>query len=185
MRNIKLAGRYARALFDFAVEKNQLEESYQDILLIMRYLKTDRELVSVFESPVIPHRKKVKIFTAIFEKMVSSSTFGFLKLILDKRREPALLTISEEFVKIYYRHHNIKIAHLSTAYPVDEQIIQKIKTILEEQTKATIEVVPAVVPDLVGGFVVQIEDFVYDASILKDINILKREFSQNVYKAGF
>lgn len=185
MKNIKLANRYAKALYDFSIERGDLEQVYQDVLLIIGLLKVNRELNQALESPVIPHTKKSKIFKAIFENTLCPTTFGFIKLVLEKKREPALYTIAQEFVKLYYKFHNIKIADFVTAQPVEQSVQDKLVSLLEEKTGSRIILKSVIMPKLIGGFIIKIGDFIYDASILKEINMLKREFSYNIYQAGF
>lgn len=185
MKNVKLAGRYAKALYDFAIERGQLEEVYQDILRIMGLLKLNQELNVAMECPVIPHSKKVKIFTEIFKNKVSEVTFGFLRLLIDKKREPALMPICGEFINLYYAYHHIKVVQFITAQQPSDRIIAKLQKLVQERTGFNIEVQVVITPGIIGGFIVKIEDFVFDASIVRHINQLKREFSHNIYQAGF
>jgi len=185
MKDVKLANRYAKALYEFSIEKNSLETVYQDVLFILNILKTNRELHSVMESPVIPKGKKSKVFAAIFEISVNEITFKFLKLVLEKKREPKLFIIMKEFVKYYYKFHNIKTVDFITAQPISEIVIEKIRLMIQEKTGATIEIKPIFNPEVIGGFIIKIDDFVFDDTILKDIHTLKREFSHNIYRAGF
>jgi len=185
MKNVKLANRYAKALYEFAIEKKSLETVYQDVLLILNILKANKELHLVLESPVIPNSKKSKVFAAVFETYTGEITCKFLKLVLEKKREPALLMIMEEFVKCYYKFHNIKTVDFITAQPVSEIIIEKVKLMIHEKTGATIEIKPIFNPEVIGGFIIKIDDFVFDNTILKDIHTLKREFSHNAYQVGF
>jgi F-type H+-transporting ATPase subunit delta len=185
MKNVKLAHRYAKALFDFAIEKKCLETVYQDILLVLSILKFSHELHIILESPIVHHSKKVAIFKDIFQNQVSEVSFGFLRLVVDKRREPALLLMGNELIKLYYVHHHIKIAELIVSQEVSNSIIEKMKQILQEQTQAFIQIHSIVKPELLGGFIIKMDDFVFDASILRQINQLKAEFSQNIYQAGF
>ena len=185
MKNPKLSNRYAKALYEFSLENENLEVVYQDIVFIKNVFHDNRNLVVVIESPVIFPDKKIKIFSGVFEDKISKISFGFLKLLIMKKREPALLQICDEFVKFYYKHHNIKIAWITTAQELEEPLILKIKNILEEQANAAIEVHLKIDPAIVGGFIIKVDDFVIDASILSRINQLKREFSYNIYQPEY
>jgi ATP synthase, F1 delta subunit len=185
MKNVKLAARYAKALHDFSLEKGKQDQVYQDILLVKSVLKENRSLDIVIESPIIPHATKVKTFAGIFEQKIDSISFGFLRLVIDKKREPELLLICEEFIKLHYRYNNIKVVNFITAKEVNPLLLEKLKALMQEKTGSTIELQVTISPDIIGGFVLKIEDFVYDESIKKQINILKREFSHNIYQAGF
>ena len=184
MKSQKLAGRYANALYEFAVQENKLEETYKDILTLKEVFHENSELKAVIESPVITPDKKKNIFAALFEHKISAVSYGFLSLI-QKKREPALLMIFDEFIRLYNKHHNIRIAQFTTAVAISDALAERIKAVLEEQTKSTIELQRIVNPELIGGFIVKIDDFLVDTSLIGRINKLKQEFSNNVYQAGF
>jgi len=185
MKNPKLSGRYANALFTFSIEQNQLEKVYQDIIMIKKVFSENRALKSVIESPVIFPVQKRAVFTKLFQNRLSDIAFEFLKLMIAKKREPALMDICDTFIEFYYQHHNIKVAQIATAQPLTDSMICKIKQLLEAQTGSTIKIQSVINPDLIGGLLVKIDNFVVDVSIMAKINRLKAQFSQNIYKAGF
>lgn len=185
MKSQKLAGRYANALYEFAVQENKLEETYQDILTLKEVFHENQELKAVIESPIITPDKKNNIFSALFEAKINTVSFGFLSLIIKKKREPALLMIFDEFINLYNKHHNIRIAQFTTAIAISDELANRIKGILEEQTHSTIELQRKVNPELIGGFIIKIDDFMVDTSLIGKINKLKLEFSNNIYQAGF
>lgn len=181
----KLAFRYANALYEFAEIEKKTEEVYQDILLLKQIFQENSELRVVIESPIIVPDKKSAIFSQLFEKNLSPITFGFLLLILKKRREPSLMMTLDSFITLYYQAHNIKTATLTTATQLNEILLQGIKETLEKQTQSTIDLQVKEDPAILGGFIIKLEDQLLDASLLGKINKLKSEFSKNVYQTGF
>ena len=63
--NPRLAARYAKALLDLAVEKNELENVYNDMLFLRQAFRDSRDLVSLLRSPIIKADKKGKVLEAI------------------------------------------------------------------------------------------------------------------------
>lgn len=185
MKNPKLASRYAHALYEFSAETDNIENVYHDILHIQEVVTTNRELKTVLESPVIAQDKKQNITAEIFQNNICETTFKFFTLIIKKRRVPQLMMICNQFVKLYYKNHNIKEAHVTSAKPLSDKMIQYIKDYLEKDNPYTFIIYPFVDPNIIGGLVVKIDDFNFDASILAKISRLKAEFSQNVYATGF
>jgi len=185
MRNPKLATRYANALFEFASETNDVENVYQDILHIQKVIASHSEMKKVLESPIISQEKKHNIISAVFSKDITETAFNFFSLIVKKRREPELLMICNQFKKIYNHHHNIKEAFITSAQPLSEKMVHFIKTYLEEGSPFTVILHLSVNKNIIGGLVVKIDDFYFDASIQAKVLKLKAEFSQNVYAAGF
>lgn len=165
MKKTKLSSRYAVALYDFALEQKMEEAVFQDMQLLLQVFTENRDLRVVIESPVMPAEKKVAIFDALFSGKISEISLQFLQLIIKKRREPALSDIFENYIQCYYRSHNIKIATITTAVPLNEQLAASIQGILEEQTHSSIILKQVVNPKILGGLVVHVDDFLFDASI--------------------
>ena len=85
MKSTKLAGRYAKALFEFALQKEEIEAVNSDLAIVKTVLKENSQLKAVIESPVIFPDKKNDIFTDLFDGKISKTTFGFLSLIIKKK----------------------------------------------------------------------------------------------------
>jgi F-type H+-transporting ATPase subunit delta len=185
MKNPKLASRYAQALYDFSLETGNEENVYRDILLVKDLMKTHHEMKTVLESPIITQDKKQKIFRAIFQNQLCEATYNFITLVVTKRRTPQLLLICCQFIKIYYKNHNIKEAFITSAQPLSEKMAHSIKAFLEKDSPYTFIFHLSVNPKIIGGLVIKIDDFYFDAGILSKINKLKAEFSRNAYAVGF
>ena len=185
MKNPKLSSRYAKALYDFAGERNQIEEVFGDLQLFANTLKENRELQMLLRNPVVPPHQKHEIFESVFNGTLHETTYQFLDLLLKKRREPDLDTICEGFSHLYKQAHNIKTAQIVTAQPLSDELKTKIISLLTEQTHATIELKESVEPSIIGGFVIQMDDYFLDTSILTKINKLRQEFSQNSFQVQF
>ena len=102
-----------------------------------------------------------------------------------KKREPALGTICDEFLALYNKHHNIRIAHVLTAVPIKPELTEILRHLLEEDLHSTIQITTTVDERIIGGLMVEIDGYLYDASLLTRINRLRAEFSHNVYQAAF
>lgn len=185
MKNPKVASRYAKALYDYASENHEIEAVRDELLQIIEVLKENQELQIVLNSPVIVPSKKHTIFTQVFSDILSKTSFNFLDVIIKKKREPAIATICEEYIKLYNQAHNIKVAKLTTAQPLSEELVDKIRGILEEKTQSTIEIQQLVDPNIIGGILIKFDDYFIDASILSKINKLRQEFAHNIYQVNY
>lgn len=185
MKNPKLSNRYAKALFDFALERKQLEDVYQDLTLVLNVLKENDELQTILNSPVIVPSKKHTIFTSIFKETLCETTFSFLDVIIRKKREPMLSGICCEFIKYYNEYHKIKVATLTCAEPLSDELTEKLKNFLTSDSDYAIELRQVVDKDIIGGFILKMDDFYYDNSIASKINKLRQEFAHNIYQVNF
>lgn len=182
MRNTRVANRYSKALMDLAVETKQVEAVKKDIDMLRK--ATTGELNQVLLSPIIRHDKKVQVFTAIFSGKITPLTESFFNLVFAKGREVALVEILLEFDAEYRRMHGVKTLQLTTAMPVSEAVKNEIREKFEALPRyqgIKMEVTETVDENILGGFIAQIEDLLFDASIRHDLAVIKKQFVENMY----
>lgn len=187
MENIShIAVPYAKALFTFALEKNAIEEVYKDIQALGSLCKSNRDFLLMLKSPILKTDKKQKIMNAVFKDSVSEITLGFLRIITSKRREWLVPDIALSFIGIYKDYKGILTTYVKTAMPITDEIRSEVLEVMSKQTKGSIELVEEVKEELIGGFVLQWKDMQYDASILSQINKMKKGMANmNLYKREF
>lgn len=185
MRVKLLSKRYAQALFDLAVELNILEKVVSDLRFVGKVFSENRELRVIIANPVIDAHKKSGILNKLFEGKVQELTIKFLQLITEKGRETFIPSISEAFNEIYLEFKNILTVNLTTAQKTQKVITDDISNKLHKATKMNIELDEKVDGDIIGGFVVNFQDYKYDASIINQLNKLKKVFSENLYETQF
>lgn len=182
MRNSRVANRYSKALMDLAIETSQVEAVKKDIENIS--LATTGELNQVLLSPVIGHEKKVKIFSAIFSGKITNLTESFFNLVFAKGREVVLTDILKEFNDEYRRMQGIKVLELTTATPVSEGLKADIKAKFEalpQYKGVKMEITEKLDENILGGFLAQVDDQLFDASIRRDLAVIKKQFVENMY----
>jgi F-type H+-transporting ATPase subunit delta len=185
MRETRVANRYANALFEFAIEMKMLEEIRSDMELLLTVCRENREFLLMLKSPVIKEAKKQSILKSIFEGKINDLTFKFLKVITHNRREEVIMEISEQFIKIYKEFMNILPTTLTSAVKLDAGTRDKIVTLLGDRTNTEIELSEQIREEIIGGFILEFEDKQYDASVLRKIKNLRKEFDVNLYIKGF
>ena len=114
MQNPRLAGRYAKSLIDLAVEKNVLENIYQDMQYLQAVCKASKEFVSLLKSPVIPTDKKGTAIKAVTNGKISEMTTLFNQLLISKHREFYLPEIVNAFIDQYNAIKGIHKVKLTT-----------------------------------------------------------------------
>jgi len=182
MPNPRLAGRYAKSLVDLAIEQNQLETIYKDMQYLQAVCKSSPELVSVLRSPVIKGDKKQKILFAITDGKVSELTASFNKLLISKTREEYIPEIITAFIGLYNEIKGIHRVKLTTATALSEELKQSIVGKLKAETTLQNIVLETVVKEeLIGGFVLEFNNNLVDASIARDLRDIKKQFSKNIY----
>ncbi len=184
MQNPRLASRYAKSLLDLAIEQNQLEVTLKDMQLLSSVCHQSRDFVNMLRSPVIKGDKKIAIINAVIGGQLEAQlSKAFINLLVNKGREANLPEIATAFIAQYQTLKNIRTVKLTTATPISdavkEAIRSKVVTLLSADS--TIELKEEVNPDLIGGFVLQMDDKLFDASIRRDLNDVKTQFLKNIY----
>ena len=176
---------YAKALFALALEKNAHEDVYEDMTALIKLCRSNRDFVLMLKSPILKTDKKQKIMNAVFLSNVSELTRIFLTIITSKRRESLIPDMGAAFISIYKEYKGILTTYLKTAVPATDAIRKQVMEVMKKETTGTIELVEEVKDDLIGGFVLQWKDKQYDASILSQVNSMKRSMANiNLYKKG-
>lgn len=167
--------RYAKAFYALAKEKNAIEMLKADIEKVFNICSQSSEFVHMLESPVVSTSKKAELITKIFKNEVNPLTLKFLLLILKNNREEYIPGICHNFLDLNRKDQNIKSARLITAFEIDQKTINKIKSLLEKELKATVELNSVVDQDIIGGLILRIDDKQYDASVATQLKKIKQE----------
>ncbi len=182
MNNPRLAGRYAKSLLDLAIEQNVLDAVCADMKFIHSICKSNPDFTAVLTSPVINPDKKEKIIESITTGRVSSLTSSFIKLLVRKARESNLPQIANAFISQYNKLKDIHQVKLTTAVPLSNEMQDVILSKIRSNTPVqNIELETAVESELIGGFKLELGDVLVDATVLRDLNDVKKQFKSNEY----
>ncbi len=182
MSNQRVATRYAKSLIDLANERGKLERVLEDIKSFREVTK-NKDFMLMLKSPVIKADKKQQIFNKLFKENSDELTMAFLTILLKKGREAGLIEIADAFIAQYKRHKKISTVNLVTASKLSDSTIESIrqKLLASNATDQNVELIAKVDPNLIGGFVIEFEDKLYDASVAHKLSLLKKEFKDNLY----
>lgn len=172
----KVTKRYSLALYEAAVRDKKLDIIAEDSNNIIGLVKSSKDLRLFFASPVIKKAKKIKVVEAIFADKVSQLSFEFLKLLVNHNRENLVKDILDGFLFLKYESEGKVKAFVKTAVKMDDEEIKKIKEKIDGFTGKNS--LPEFTEDnsLIGGFTVQVDDIVLDASIKRQLENLKSKF---------
>ena len=182
MSNTRLAHRYAKSIIDLSIERNQFEAVYADMKYLQAVCKASAEFRTLLASPIIKADKKEAIIKAVTAANVSELTNGFTKLLVLKGREGDLFEITNSFISQYNEIKGIHTVKLTTAVEISEELRQSIQTKASTtNVSGTVELETLVNEDLIGGFVLEFDNKLIDASILRDLKDVKKQFLKNYY----
>ena len=181
----RISSRYAKSLLDLALERNELDAILKDIEYFNEAIK-NRDLYLLVKSPIINTTKKLHIFNLLFNGKLSKTTMAFFDIIIKKGREMFLPEISADFISQYkdYKDYNkISTVIITTATPLNDTLLGdiKIKLLASQITMDRLDIVTKIDPNIIGGFMIEVGDKLYDASVVHKLDQLKKEFIGNQY----
>ncbi len=178
----RVATRYAKSLIDLARDNNKLDRIKEDVMGFLEVAK-NRDFKMCLQSPIINTGTKTKIFRELFDGKVDQVTMAFFNIILNKGRESYLPEIASEFIEQYKAINHISTIRLVTATEVDAKTIDAIRQKFEAagSTRSNVEIIHTVDPTLIGGFLVEFDDKLYDASVKYQLEQVKKQFTGNLH----
>jgi len=177
MSEIRIASRYAKSLIGLATEQGNLEKVYEDVQSIYDTAINSHDLVLMLKSPVIKADTKSSILKSVF-KASSPLTVSFIDKVIDARREKYLVEIANQFISIYNDQKGIARATVTTAMPLDEASLTRIKAYISQKiNKPNVQLTVKVDAGIIGGMVINYEDKLLDMSVKNDLNKLKQQLN--------
>lgn len=178
----RISSRYAKSLLDLALERKELDTILSDIEYFNEAIK-NRDLYLLIKSPIINTTKKLNIFRLLFVGKLSNTTLSFFDIIIKKGREMFLPEISADFISQYKDFNKISTVIITTASPLNETLLDniKLKLLASQITMDRLDVVTKIDPNIIGGFMIEVGDKLYDASVVHKLDQLKKEFIGNQY----
>ena len=176
---------YGDALFEVALEKNQLDAFLGEVKAAKSAMEENDELFKLMSHPKIVKEEKVKVVTDIFSGKVSEELVGLLRMIVDKGHFNEVISVLDYFIEQVKEYKNIGTAYVSSAMELSKAQKKAVEKRLLETTKyVEFEMHYNVDADLIGGMVIRIGDRVVDGSIKNKLFDLTRELSKIQLKAG-
>ncbi|HQW83343.1 MAG TPA: ATP synthase F1 subunit delta, partial [Ferruginibacter sp.] len=178
MNNPRLAGRYAKSLLGLAAEQNQVDAVCADMKWIHKICKSNTDFVNVLRSPVIKPSAKQNILESITKDRVSALTSAFIKLLVIKARETNLPEIATTYIDQFNELRNIHKVKITTADTITPEMKNTIMANVNGMAVPgqTFEIETEVNNELIGGFILETGGTLVDASILRDLKDIQKQF---------
>jgi ATP synthase F1 delta subunit len=173
----EIATVYARALFEAAQERSNLDEVREQLGQFADALRDNRDLQVFLFSPYFSSQeKKDGLDRAVTE--ADPILTNFLALLVERHRMPAIFRIRERFEVLWERENRLLPVEITSAIALDEDTVASIGERIGEQTGRKVELSSHVDPDILGGIVLRVGNSVLDASIRNRLNQLRKQVAQ-------
>lgn len=185
MATPRAAIRYAKSLFSLAEERGSIDAMEQDIRLLSDAVQKSDDLALLLKSPVIKADTKERILGKIFDGKINALTMEFIKILVRKGRESILPSIVDEALNLIRLKRNVRVAEVRTAIPMDEDLRTRVSAALKNLHDGEVELMETVEPALLGGFQLLMDNRMIDASIKRELELLRRQITDHDYEPEF
>lgn len=175
MSDFRIASRYAKALFDRAVETSTLDVIKNDIDHLRLMAKESREFVLFLESPLYKKSVKQDALKKLFGS-ANETTQNVYHLMTEKFREAFIPSMGDAFMRMYNKHNQIVEVTVVSAVALDKHTIGEIENYVKANSDAkTIQMTQEIKPSVIGGLTIEFGGKIYDNTVSNQIRKIKKE----------
>jgi F-type H+-transporting ATPase subunit delta len=174
----KIAVRYAKALFLSAREQKVLDQVREDMEILLQSIEGMHEIGQLLESPIVDSGKKSAVLTELFKSSFHKLSLDFINLVALNKREEYLSGMARYFVSLYKNEKGIQVATISSAINLEKGSSNQIREMIKAAFKTEIELEQEIKKDLIGGFVLRVENRQLDASVKGKLARIKKELQE-------
>ena len=174
MRDETVARNYAETLFELASRNESIQEYGDALGMVAGLLEDDSRFRTFVETPRIDDETKKDVIRKVFRDKVPKQVMNFVLITIDKRRQTLLREISAEYLLLLDDHLGREHVEVTVARPLDDTtenvVSERLSKMLGKQAIPHIRVKP----EILGGLIVRTGDMIYDGSVRRRLEDLRR-----------
>lgn len=172
--SVRAARVYAEALIDIGKEQQLMPRIYDELMFLRKLYDEDREFRGFFTSPRLNADLKYEALKKAIGDEVCRPVLGLLKVIIQKGRELLLDNIADQFARFKDLAEGMVHVHVGTARPLGQDQKDRIAARVEELMGQTPVLHERVQPELLGGTIVRVGDYVVDGTLIRKLRALRK-----------
>lgn len=172
-----VANKYAKALFDVAIDKDRLDLMYDELSEVSEATKNyGEDLRAIDSNPNQPASERRKFVGIVFGD-ANYYLKNMLMILANNRHLVLINSIFKEFKSLYNEYHNEDSTIVESVYQLSDEELDRIKDLILKQTNLSqVHITTKINPELIGGFRVKVGTTVLDGSVKKDLEQIERKF---------
>lgn len=179
MNTGRISVRYAKALFELANESNVAKEVYEHSYAVSKTIDPSSDFYYVLHNPVISITEKEKILTKVLGNKVHPMLSSFISLMVRKRREAYIVNALLVYQKIYREQAGLVKVVVESPTELGDDTKNRILEFVKNKFSKTPDLEVRLVPELIGGFIVEVEGLLIDLSVSGQLARVKKALVQN------
>jgi F-type H+-transporting ATPase subunit delta len=174
-----MAGRYATALFELALEEHAVDAVRADLDRFGALLDENPDLLRLVRSPVFTSDEQSKSLTAVLDRAgITGIAANFLKVLTANRRLFAARDVIRGYRQLVAHHKGEVTAEVTLAEKPNDAHLAAIKNALKAVTKQDVQVDVKVDPSIIGGLIVKLGSRMVDSSLRTKLNSIKHAMKE-------
>jgi len=161
---VTIARPYAAAAFSYAKAKGQLAQ-WSDALALLVSIYQDEQVQQILQNPQLTKDEIQRTLLAVCADQIDAAARNLLTLLVENNRLSVLPAIRDLFEQLKASYDNEVDAQIESAFPLSADQLGALVQRLEAHTNRKVRASVSVVPELIGGVRVQVEDELWDASV--------------------
>ncbi len=170
----EIAEVYARALFEVAQERGVIDDVRTQLGQFADALSDNRDLSVFFFSPYFSTEEKKDGLKRLIEG-ADPAFMSFLEALVERHRMPVIFRIRTRYEQYWEEENQLLPVQVTSAVALEQSVVQNIGERIGEQTGRKVELSSQVDPDILGGIVLRVGNFILDASIRNRLNQLRKQ----------
>ncbi|WP_246798664.1 ATP synthase F1 subunit delta [Deferribacter autotrophicus] len=174
-----VAKRYANALYEYAKEKNNVEQILDELKSLVDLYESSADFQELVKNPLIKRSEKEKVFEELKNRnAISETLYNFLLMLTEKNRLNLIVEIYMHYRILLMEDRGEVDAYVKIADDYDDVLKKEIGDVLSKVTGKKVNLNIEIDKTILGGFVAQVKSNMYDASIKGQLRKLKETLLQ-------
>ena len=170
-----MAGRYAGALFELALEEKAVDSVKKDLEAFDALIGDSADLNRLVRSPVFGVDEQLKAVSTILEKAgIKGLAADFIRVVITNRRLFALRNIISGYRALVAKHKGEISAQVTVAEKLSDANLEALKSALTSVTGGKdMDLDVKIDPTIIGGLIVKVGSRMVDSSLRTKLNSIK------------
>ena len=170
-----ISTRYAKAIYKYAASRGDETCLYEEMKTFSKQFPVVPELKKALENPIISYEKKIGLLAAAVGERVSETCKNVFRVVVENGRASYMQHIAMVYDHVYRKEKNILLVKLITVDKATEEEKKSMVKLISNGKIEQVDFAAETNSDIIGGFILQVEDLRLDASVKNQLNIMKLE----------
>jgi F-type H+-transporting ATPase subunit delta len=174
-----ISTRYAKAIFQYALGRGDEDRLQAEMKTLSEQFTALPLLRKVLEDPTVSSAEKTKVLITAAGNTPGDTYRQAVRLVIENGRGHYMQHIALMYDKIYRKEKNKTVIQLTTTEPATIETQNALINLVLQDKNKQVDFAAKIDENIIGGFILEVEDFRLDASMKNQLNRLRRELIKN------